>query len=147
MGFAKQAINADGDCGACEWFYHGPIAASCSAEPARFLYAVSSIKDHRNAQALHYGDGPHVVDESAIAKKRATLGDQNVLAPGRCEFGHYMLHITRRHELALLYVHGPPCFSGGDQEIGLPGQKCGNLQHCANFGGSRGLVATRGYPS
>jgi hypothetical protein len=50
-----------------------------------------------------------------------------------------MPHVARREKLALLDVYHPSRAGGGDQEIRLAGQECGNLQYVGDFGGGGGL--------
>ena len=50
-----------------------------------------------------------------------------------------MTHVLRRQELPLLDVDGFAGSRGGDEQVGLPGEKRRNLQHVDDVGGRGGL--------
>ena len=140
MRLEEQAVDAQGGGGPGQRLDHRPVAAGGRAQAARLLDAVGGVEDHRRAEGLHLGDGPHVVDQPAVAEERAPLAQQDVAAAARLQFADDVLHVPRRQELALLHVYRPAGRRRGQQQIGLPGEEGGDLQQVADLGHRRRLV-------
>ena len=107
MGLEEQAIDAQGHGGPGQGLDHGPIAAGGGPQSARLLHAVGGVEDHRHAQGLHLRDGPHVVDQPAVAEEGAPLAQHDVAAAGRLELAHDVFHVPGGQELALFHVDCP----------------------------------------
>ena len=133
MGLEEQPVGADGHRRAGQRLDHRAVAAGRCAETARFLYAMRGVKDHGDAQGLHLWDRSHVVDQPSIAEKRASLAQQDVLAAAGLELADDVLHVPGGEKLALFDVHRPARLGRRHQQIGLPGQKGGNLQQIADL--------------
>src|SRR5262249_14458172 len=121
--FAKQSINAERHRSSGKRFDHRAVAARRTAEAAWFLYAVCSVENDGHAKRLHLWNRLEIVDEPAIAKKRASFTEQDVLTSGAGQLIDHVFHIARRHELALLYMHSPTSFGRGHEQICLPCEK------------------------
>ena len=74
------------------------------------------------------GEVPHVDDEVAVAEKRSALGDRDVVASATAHLLDRACHRLGGHPLPLLHVDRPAGATGRDQQIGLPAEKCGDLQ-------------------
>ena len=86
---------------------------------------------------------PHVVDQPAVAEERAPFAEQDIAAAGGFELADDVPHVARGEELGLFDVDGPAGAGGRDQQIGLPGEKGGNLQQVADLGRRRRPGTTR----
>ncbi len=93
MRFQKQCVDARCHRGTGQRSHHGAVAAGDTTRSTRLLHAVRGIKHHRNAQLPHGDQAREIIDESAIAKERTPLGQQNVLAPGAAQLVHDELHV------------------------------------------------------
>lgn len=61
------------------------------------------------------------------------------MATARLELADDVFHVPRGEELAFLDVYRPTGAGCRHQQIGLPGQKGGDLQEIADLGRGRGL--------
>ena len=98
------------------------------------------VENDRHAERLHLRDRTHVVDQPAVAEKRASLAQQDPATAAFFQFTDDVPHIPGGHELPFLHVDRPPGRRRREKQIGLSGQKRGDLQQVANFAGRRGLV-------
>jgi len=96
---------------------------------------VRRIEDDRVSEAPHDGEAAHVDDEVIVAEGRAALGQQNGLVALRQDLVDDVLHVARRHELSLLDVHRLARRRRRQDQIGLPAEKGGNLDHVEDLGG------------
>ena len=134
MGLEEQAVDAQGHGGPGQRLDHGPIAAGGGPQAARLLDAVRGVEDHRHAEGLHLRDRPHVVDQPAVAEERPPFAQQDVAAAGGLELADHVLHVPGGQELPLLHVDRPARGRRRHQQIGLPGEKGGDLQQVAHLG-------------
>jgi hypothetical protein len=103
------------------------------------LQAMRDVEHNRIPELTQHGKCSHVHHEVVVAEADAALGDQHCAVAFPGDFRDDMPHVVRREELPLLHVHGLPCACRRDEQIGLPRQKCGDLQD-VNHGGRRGRV-------
>src|SRR5215475_12028878 len=82
----------------------------------------------------HDGERAHIHYEIVVAEAGATFSHEYAIVTRRAAFFYDMLHVPRRDELALLDVHRTLGHARGDNEIGLPAEKCWYLQHVGDFG-------------
>jgi hypothetical protein len=128
MGFEEDAVAAARHRRLRQIRDHAPLTAGSIAQGRWLLYAVGGVKDHRATEFLHHRNGPHVVDELAVAERAAALREQQVAIAGLGHFTDHVFHVPGRHELAFFHVDRSPGARGSEQQIGLPGEKRGNLQ-------------------
>ena len=138
MALEEQPVDAAGDRRAGQIGDHLPIAARAVAQAAGPLDAVGRVEDHRPAGARHDRQAAEVVDQRVIAERRAALGEEDPGATAGLDLGGDVGHVFGRQELPFLYVDDPAGLGAGDQQVGLPAQECGDLQHvqglCRPFG-------------
>ncbi len=109
-------------------------------KPARFLYAVRGVEDHRHAKGLHLRDRPHVVHQPAVAEKRAAFAQEMFWQPAAAS-----LSTTCRMSLGAMNwpfftCTARPGLGGRHQQVGLPRQERRNLQQRAHLGRRGRLV-------
>src|SRR5437588_6996929 len=92
------------------------------------------------SEFAHDGERAHVNHQIAVAKRSATLRQEDAIVAGSAHFLHSVLHVPGSNELPFLDVDGASGSSRGDQQIGLTAQKGGNLQH---VGGSSSCLDLR----
>ena len=139
MRFEEKAVGADGDRRAGQRLDHGAIAAGRCAQAAGLLHAMGGVEDHGHAQGLHLRNRAHVVDQPSIAEEAAALAQEDVPATGSLELADDVLHVPGGEELAFLDVYRPAGAGRRHEQIGLPGQKGGDLQEIADLGRGRRL--------
>ena len=98
------------------------------------------VEDHRRAQGLHLGDRPHVVDQPAVAEEGAPLAQQDVAAAAGLQFADDVFHVPGGEELALFHVDRPAGGRGRQEQVGLPGEKGGDLHQVAHLAHRRRLA-------
>ena len=97
---------------------------------ARELHGVRRIEDDRASGVAHDRERPHVGHQVVIAERRAALAHEDVVGAARgLGLGDHLLHVLGRQELALLDVDRPARRGDRLDEIGLPAQERGRLQH------------------
>ena len=99
---------------------------------------MGSVKHHRGHPAQNR-QRPHVYHEVVVAEAAAAFGEEDPAVAGVGDFFDGVLHVEGSYELALLHVDGAPGLGGGDQEIGLAAEKCGDLEHVDRFGDWRAI--------
>src|SRR5438445_13882223 len=87
-----------------------------------------SVKNH-GSKFPHDRERTHVDDEIVVSETRASLGDEDFVISRRMALLDHVLHVPRRHELALLDVHHAFAHGRGYHQIRLPAKKRGNLQY------------------
>ncbi len=141
MGLDEDASHPDRDRRARQHWNEFPLAAGGRPLPARLLHGMRGVEDHRRAGgAREDRQRAHVGDEGIVTEGRPTLGHQHVGIAGRGNLGDDVRHVPRRQELSLLDVDDASGRGGGEEEIGLPTQKGGNLQHVHDFSNARALL-------
>jgi hypothetical protein len=91
-------------------------------------------------QGLHLGNAGHVVNEAVVAEEGAAFGEEGVDISRGGDFVEGVLHFPRGHELAFFDVDRFARRSGGKQQVGLPTQERGNLQHIHMMSDRGGLI-------
>ena len=100
---------------------------------ARQLQAVRDVEHDRHALRAHHRKRAHVDDEVVVAEAGAALGDEHARVAGVDHLGDRVLHVVGREELTLLDVDDPAGLGRGDEQIGLPAEERGNLQHVGDL--------------
>ncbi len=140
VAFEEEAIDAAGcDGGAGEEGGELGVAAGLGALAGGLLGAVGDVEDDGDAEGFHDGQGGEIVDQAVVAEEGAALGEDYIFAAGAADFFDRVAHFLRRHELAFFYVDPLTGFGGGDQQIGLPRQKRGDLEDIDDLAGDGGL--------
>ena len=109
--------------------WRGALPAGAGAQRARHLHRVRGVEHHRAAGVAHDREGPHVRDQVVVAERRAPLAHHDALVARRLGFGDHLAHVPRGQELAFLDVHRPALAADVLNEVGLPAQERGGLQH------------------
>src|SRR6266700_6184862 len=91
------------------------------------------IKYHRR-KLPHDRERTHVDDEIVVSETRASLGDEDFVISRRMALLDHVLHVPRRHELALLDVHHALGHGSGYHQIGLTAKEGRNLENISDFG-------------
>ena len=91
------------------------------------------IENHRSKFA-HDGERSHIDDQIVVAKTDTALGEKDLRVAGIAALLHRMPHVPGRIELPLLYIHSASAQCRGDNQIGLPAEKCRYLQNIGHFG-------------
>lgn len=135
VGLQEDAVGSGGEGGAREG---GDVFALTAADPARRageLDAMGGINDGGMSVCRHDTETAHIDDEVLVAEGGAAIGLPNFVGPGFLQFFDYKLHFLWGEELTLFDVDGAVGFCGGEEEVGLPAKKGGDLEgvdHCAD---------------
>jgi hypothetical protein len=146
MAFEEEAIDAGGDGGAGQQGGILRIAAALGALAGGLLRAVGDVENHGIAEVFHDRQAGEIVDQAVVAEECAALGQQDLVVSCGFDFFDGIFHFGRRHELAFFHVDPPAGRATGEEQIGLAGQKCGDLKDIDDFrggGGLRGFVNVR----
>src|SRR6267154_2284653 len=108
-------------------------SAARMALPAGKLHGMRYVKNYRVARPLQDRERAHIHNQVLVAERGAALGENDFFIPGALHLLHDIAHIPRRQKLRLFHIDNPAGLGRGDQQISLPRQKRGNLQHIANF--------------
>ena len=134
MDFKKQAIDAGGGGGAGEGWNETPISR-CNSAPGGSLHGVSGVKDHPMTPVSHGDESAHIDHQIALSKGGAALRDPGAPAASFFQLLHDGVHRLRGEKLAFLHVDGSAGLGGGQEQVGLPAEKRGNLQDIHDLGG------------
>ena len=140
MAFQKQPIHSgsyggSGQHGGILW-----IAAALISETGGLLSAVGDVEDDGAAVGFHLGEGGEVVDEAVVAEEGTALRQQDLGTTGGADFFDRVAHLGGGHELTFFDVDRFAGFAAGGQQIGLAGEKGGDLQN-VDDGGDFGHLA------
>jgi hypothetical protein len=136
MHFEKQSVDSRAYCGAGQRNCKTAIASGLSGPAPGVLYAVRRVENDRDAHRSKRYDSREINNEPVIAKECPPFGDPSALS----RFIHSVAHIVGRQKLPFFNIDYFPRFSGGDEKVGLPTQKSGNLQDIGNFGNLLGIL-------
>src|ERR1051325_1838571 len=129
MHFHKHRIDTARNSRTRERFDVLRLPARCITEPARQLQRVRHVKNHRHAKPAHDRKGAHIDDEVVITKARTAFRQQKFFTTNFARFVDDVARVLRRQKLSFLYVD---CFArlrGRNDQIRLPREKGGYLQH------------------
>ena len=115
------------------------LTAALPAGGAGQLHAVRGVKNHRSAKPLHDRKAAHIDHEILVAKGGAALRLPDLRRLPLLQFADDKFHFLRGEKLPLLDVDRLARGGGREQQVGLPAQEGGNLQHVADSGDGRGL--------
>ena len=115
------------------------LAARSIAGAARQLHRVGRVEDDGIAEGAHDREAAHVDHEVMVAEGGAPLGEQDRAVAHREDLVDDVLHVAGRDELALLDVDRLSGLRDGQDEVGLPAEEGGNLQHVEHLGRRRHL--------
>ena len=111
---------------------------SVSVRRRRQLHRMRRVENDRRDLA-HDGQRAHVHDQIVVSELDAALGKKHLVVACLATLCDRVLHVPGRNELAFLDVDGAAAERGGDEQIGLAAQKCGNLQDVDDFGDARNV--------
>mmetsp|Transcript_6109 Transcript_6109/g.24619 ORF Transcript_6109/g.24619 Transcript_6109/m.24619 type:complete len:230 (-) Transcript_6109:233-922(-) len=135
MGLHEEARHTHADARAGQHRHHLAGTAAGSALAARLLHGVGDVEHHGRAGIAHLGQAGHVGDEVVVAEADAAFAGQEAIfrqahfRGGGAGLVDDVLHVPGREELALLDVHGLAALGDSADEVGLPAQEGGRLQH------------------
>ena len=108
-------------------------AAPAFAAPG-LLHAVRAVENHgRIARRTHAHEGAHVHDEIAVAEEGAALGDGELGRRPGAHLVHGAAHALRMHPLPFLHVHRLARCARGGEQIRLPAEERGDLEHVGHL--------------
>jgi len=140
MNFEEESVGAGGDCCEGEGRGHVAFAAAAVCLGSRLLDAVGGVEEYGAAELSHFGDCAHVVYEVVVAEGCAALCEDDSVVAGFADFFADVEHVVRGHELGFFDVDGFPGAGGGDDEVRLAREECGDLEAVERLGGGRTLV-------
>ena len=117
------------------------LAARAVALTARQLYRVRRVEHDRARRLAHDREAAHVGDEIVVAEARAALAHQKIVRRntrslgGGARLGDDVDHVARREELPLLDVDRLTRCRHRRDEICLPREEGGRLQHVDDLRG------------
>ena len=123
-----------------------PPLAPPSPWPGCCTLCVASKITGASHAVAHAREAAHVDDEIAVAEEGAALGDGDrrvaraVELARRRDLVDRAAHAFGMHPLALLHVHRLARCAGGDEQIGLPAEEGGDLQHVDDLRRRRALL-------
>src|SRR6266853_1945876 len=129
MRFDEYSVTPGGRRRAREHGREHAVAARLVAAAAGPLDRVRGIEDDALAQLANPVERAHVGDEIVVSEGRAALGEKETLATECAQLVRDIAHVPRREKLALLHVYHAPGLGRGADEIGLPAEERGDLQH------------------
>jgi hypothetical protein len=133
MDLHEEAINSGAGCCAGQGLDEFTLAAGFGSPAARQLHTMGGVEDHRVAEAPKDREGPHIDDEIVVAERRSSFCQDDPPVSGLLHFFHRVAHFLRGKELALLHVHNFAGLRRGNEQVGLPAKKRGNLEHVHNL--------------
>lgn len=138
VDFEEDAVDAGGDGGAGEDGDELGLSAGDSVGGGGCLDGVRAVK-YDGSERAHDRQRSHVDDEIVIAEAGAALGEEDSGVAGGGDLFDCVLHVFRRDELAFFDVDGASGFAGGDEQVGLAAEECGNLEDVAGFRNGRAV--------
>ena len=140
MGLHEYRGDTDRDRGAREHRNELALAAAGASQPARPLYRVGGIENHRPAGLGQLRQRAHIADQRVVAEARAALADHHVGVAGGLGFRDHVGHVPWRQKLSLLDVERPAGLRCGDDQVGLPAQERRDLQNIDRLRRVRALL-------
>ena len=101
---------------------------------------MGSVEHHGETELLHHRDTTIVDYQVLIPEGGAPFGNHHPVVAGIDHLLGGKLHSLGREELPLLDIHHAARLSSGHQQVGLPAQEGGNLQHIDILGCHARLV-------
>src|SRR5215469_655520 len=98
------------------------------------------VKDHAIPRFAYPIERTHIGDEVVVAKRRAALGKTELRGAKGDQFFGNVSHVPRREELTFFHIDRATGFRSSTQEIRLPAEKRGDLQHIDAFTGDLRLL-------
>jgi len=120
----------------------GQIAVTPGRFPCatRALDRMGGIENDLTIQALHPINGSHVGDKVIIAECRPPFREEERLAAGGFEFFCHIGHVPGSQKLAFLHVDHPAGRPGRNDQVRLPAEKSGDLEHIDGLAGDLRLL-------
>ena len=139
MGLDEDPRNPNGHGRPGQHRHELALPARNRALTPRLLHRMGGIEDYRRTRSLQDRQGAKIGDERVVAERNPALGDEHVAISRSGDLRHHVGHVPRREKLALLDIDRPPGLRRRDEEVGLPAQKCRDLQDVDRFRGVRAL--------
>src|SRR6187401_1646874 len=124
----EDAVHAGGNARLGQWLDVFREARRDAVTGAGQLQAVRHIEDDGVAEGPQHRKRSRIDDEIVVAERDAALGNDHLVVAAVGDLRDRVFHVFRREELALLDVDGAAGLRRGDDQVGLPRQKRGNLQ-------------------
>jgi len=147
VDFEEEAIDAGGDGGASEERNEFRLATADAVGSRGLLDGMGGVEDDWR-KAVHDSEGAEIDDEIVVAEAGTAFGEEDARIACGADLVDAVAHVPGRDELAFFDVDGAAGAAGGDEEVGLAAEKCGNLENVDGFGGNfavGGLVNIREY--
>ncbi len=100
---------------------------------------MGAVHDHRRRDGEHVGNVAEIDDQIVVAEAVAALGEPDFGSAGFERLFVGIAHVGARKELRFLDIDGFAGLRRGHQQIGLPAEESGNLQHVDHLAGRFGL--------
>ena len=143
MGLEEEPVDAHRGRRTNQRGNHGGVSPRRVPEPARSLHRMRAVEDHRR-EGTHGRQRTEVDHQVVVAERRAALHQRHRAVPrDRLHLRHRVPHVFGGHELALLDQHRLARGRRGEQQVRLPAQESGDLQHVRHLrhlGDVAGLV-------
>src|SRR5690606_36667516 len=140
MRFYKKSVYTCCCCGSSQERGKLALPSTASTLPTRLLDTVGDIKDD-GRKLPHDGQPAHIYHKIMVTQGKSPFGQTDVGVTGRFNFVDRIGHVFGRHELTSFHLHGFPCISSCQKQIGLPAQEGGYLENIDHLGHFLGLVA------
>lgn len=142
MRFSKDRCDPHCGRGAAQRRCKFPLPSGSRPRSTRRLDGMCDVVHHRTpCFAGHDGQAAKVADERIVPEARASLGDQHPVVSGASHLCDHIGHVPRRQKLSFFDFDHPAGSRGGDKQVSLSAQECGDLQH---INGSRYSLALGG---
>ena len=92
------------------------------------------------AAAFHHAEAEHIDHQIVVAELAAALAQHHVFIAGFFEFFNDIAHLLRTEKLRFFHVDDAAGGGHCPHQVGLAGEKGGQLQHVAHFGHGGALV-------
>ena len=135
MCLDKEAVTSGGHCGARQYWGQFAVTAGCFSRASRALDRMSGIENDLTVQALHPINGSHVSDKVIIAEGGPPFGEKEGFTAGGVQFFGNICHVPGRQKLTFFDIDHPAGRGGSNDEVGLPAEKSGDLEHIDEFAG------------
>src|SRR5438105_7902246 len=138
MHLAEERVDAHRGRRARQRSSQRAVAARRVSLRAWLLHRVRGVEADR--RELSQGDEPaHVDHQVVVAEGRAPFGEQDLRAAALAQLVDDVLHVLGSEELALLDVDGAPGSRSSEEQVRLPAEEGGDLQHVDHLGGASAL--------
>lgn len=132
----EETVGTGGYCGTGYGLYQFRTSACDAAGSVGLLQRVGTVYDYRAAAGLlHTRHTAEVDHKVTVAEGGAAFGDGDIIVAASPYLIYGESHRFGREKLTFLYVYRLAGARRGNQQIGLPAQKCRYLEYVDKIGG------------